>query len=197
MKVARISSSDVQKLSLYLSPRVFLQYSVIKMSKTMENLAAAFAGESQANRKYLAFAKRADNEGYSQIAKLFRAAAAAETVHAHNHLRIMGGINTTKENIMEAINGETYEFKTMYPGFLDVAADEGENQASWSFNIANEVEKIHAGLYQKASAALKNDKDLEKVEYYVCEVCGNTVEGSPPDKCPICNAGKKAFKKVE
>ena len=197
MKVARISSSDVQKLSLYLSPRVFLQYSVIKMSKTMENLAAAFAGESQANRKYLAFAKRADNEGYSQIAKLFRAAAAAETVHAHNHLRIMGGINTTKENIMEAINGETYEFKTMYPGFLDVAADEGENQASWSFNIANEVEKIHAGLYQKASAALKNDKDLEKVEYYVCEVCGNTVEGEPPDKCPICGAPKKMFKKIE
>ena len=193
MKVARISSSDVQKLSLYLSPRVFLQYSVIKMSKTMENLAAAFAGESQANRKYLAFAKRADNEGYSQIAKLFRAAAAAETVHAHNHLRIMGGINTTKENIMEAINGETYEFKTMYPGFLDVAADEGENQASWSFNIANEVEKIHAGLYQKASAALKNDKDLEKVEYYVCEVCGNTVEGEATDKCPICGAPKETF----
>ena len=163
----------------------------------MENLAAAFAGESQANRKYLAFAKRAEDEGYPQIAKLFRAAAAAETVHSHNHLRIMGGIKTTKENIMEAINGETYEFKTMYPGFLETAAEEGENQASWSFNIANEVEKIHAGLYQKASASLKKDSDLPAVEYYVCEVCGNTVEGNPPDKCPICNAGKKAFKKVE
>ena len=167
------------------------------MSKSIENLAAAFAGESQANRKYLAFATRADNEGYPQIAKLFRAAAAAETVHAHNHLRIMGGIKTTKENVMEAINGETYEFKTMYPDFLETAAEEGENQASWSFNIANEVEKIHAGLYQKASAALKNDSDLDKIDYYVCSVCGNTVEGHPPDKCPICNASKNAFNKVE
>lgn len=197
MKVAGVRTNKREKLSLYLSPRVFVQYSVIEMSKTMENLAAAFAGESQANRKYLAFAKRADDEGYPQIAKLFRAAAAAETVHAHNHLRIMGGIKTTKENIMEAINGETYEFKTMYPGFLDVAAEEGENQASWSFNIANEVEEIHAGLYQKASAALQKDSDLEKVDYYVCSVCGNTVEGNPPDKCPICKAGKKAFNKVE
>ena len=107
------------------------------------------------------------------------------------------GRPVTKENIMEAINGETYEFKTMYPEFLEVAAEEGENQASWSFNVANEVEKIHAGLYQKASAALEKDKDLESVDYYVCSVCGNTVEGTPPDKCPICNASKKAFKKVE
>ena len=167
------------------------------MSKTNENLAEAFAGESQANRKYLAFAKRAEDEGYPQIAKLFKAAAAAETVHAHNHLRIMGGIHNTKENILEAINGETYEFKTMYPRFLDVAAEEGENQASWSFNIANEVEKIHAGLYQKASAALEKDSDLEATDYYVCDVCGNTVEGNPPEKCPICKAGKKAFSKVD
>ena len=163
----------------------------------MENLATAFAGESQANRKYLAFAKRAEDEGYPQIAKLFKAAAAAETVHAHNHLRIMGGIHDTKENILEAIKGETYEFKTMYPEFLDVAAEEGENQASWSFNIANEVEKIHANLYKKASAALEKDSDLEATDYFVCEVCGNTVEGSPPDKCPICKAGKKAFTLVK
>lgn len=163
----------------------------------MENLAAAFAGESQANRKYLAFAKKAKDEGYPQIAKLFKAAAAAETVHAHNHLRIMGGIKSTKENIMEAINGETYEFKTMYPEFLDTAAEDGENQASWSFNIANEVEKIHADLYQKAAEALKINSDLKEEDYYVCEVCGNTVEGNPPEKCPICNAGVKAFKKVE
>lgn len=167
------------------------------MTKTMDNLAAAFAGESQANRKYLAFAKRADEEGFHQIAKLFRAAAAAETVHAHNHLRIMGGIHTTKENIQEAIDGETYEFKSMYPEFLEDAAEEGENQASWSFNIANEVEKIHANLYTKASGALRKDSDLETVDYYVCNVCGNTVEGNPPDKCPICKAGKKAFTKVE
>jgi rubrerythrin len=167
------------------------------MSKSKENLAAAFAGESQANRKYLAFAKRAEAEGYPQIGKLFKAAAAAETVHAHNHLRIMGGINTTKENLQEAIAGETYEFTKMYPGFLDVAAEEGENQASWSFNIANEVEKIHAGLYMKAAEALAADSDLKAVDYYVCDVCGNTVEGAPLDKCPICNAGVKAFTKVE
>ncbi len=167
------------------------------MSKTKENLKEAFAGESKANRKYLAFAKRAENEGYPQIAKLFKAAAEAETVHAHNHLRIMGGINSTKENIQEAIKGETYEFKTMYPEFLDVAAEEGENQASWSFNIANEVEKIHAGLYQKAAEALEKDTDLIETEYYVCSVCGNTVEDDVPDKCPICNARSKAFKKVE
>jgi len=184
-------------LSVYYSPFNMIQYSVIEMSKTMDNLAAAFAGESQANRKYLAFAKRADDEGYPQVAKLFRAAAAAETVHAHNHLRIMGGIHTTKENIMEAINGETYEFNDMYPDFLKVAEEEGEKQAVWSFDIANEVEKIHADLYKKASVALNKDSDLETVEYYVCSVCGNTVEGNPPDKCPICKAGKKAFDKVD
>ena len=184
-------------LSVYYSPFNMIQYSVIEMSKTMDNLAAAFAGESQANRKYLAFAKRADDEGYPQVAKLFRAAAVAETVHAHNHLRIMGGIHTTKENIMEAINGETYEFNDMYPDFLKVAEEEGEKQAVWSFDIANEVEKIHADLYKKASMALNKDSDLETVEYYVCSVCGNTVEGNPPDKCPICKAGKKAFDKVD
>lgn len=163
----------------------------------MESLAKAFAGESQANRKYLAFAKRAEAEGYIQIARLFRAAAEAETVHAHNHLRIMGGIKNTKENILEAIDGETYEFKHMYPEFLEIAAEEGENQASWSFNIANEVEKIHANLYQKASAALRNDSDLEAIDYYVCGVCGNTVEGNPPDKCPICKASAKVFQKID
>jgi rubrerythrin len=166
------------------------------MNKTKDNLKAAFAGESQANRKYLAFAKKAKDEGYPQIAKLFKAAAAAETVHAHNHLRILGGIRSTVENIEEAISGETYEFKTMYPEFLDVAAEEQENQASWSFNIANEVEKIHAKLYQKASEALKENRDLSAVEFFVCKVCGNTVENQPPEKCPICNASAKSFFKI-
>lgn len=170
---------------------------MINMSKSKENLAAAFAGESQANRKYLAFAKKAEEDGYPQIGKLFKAAAAAETVHAHNHLRIMGGINSTKENVLDAIAGETHEFTEMYPEFLEVAAQEGENQASWSFNIANEVEKIHAGLYTQAAKALESDADLKAVDYYVCKVCGNTVEGKPTDKCPICNAGAKSFFKVE
>jgi len=167
------------------------------MSKTKDNLKAAFAGESEANRKYLAFAKKADDEGYPQVAKLFRAAASAETVHAHNHLRIMGGIKSTAENLEKAIGGETYEFKEMYPGFLDVAAEEGENTASWSFNVANEVEKIHAGLYAKAAKSIKKSQDLPHVDYYVCKVCGNTVEGIPSDKCPICNAPAKSFFKVD
>jgi rubrerythrin len=168
----------------------------MEMTKTKENLKAAFAGESQANRKYLAFAKKAEDEGYPQVAKLFRAAAAAETVHAHNHLRIMGGIKSTAENLQEAVEGETYEFKTMYPEFLADAAEEGENQASWSFNIANEVEKIHAGLYKKAAEALKQKRDISQVESYFCKVCGNTVENKPPERCPICNAPAKSFDKV-
>ena len=167
------------------------------MSKTQENLAAAFAGESQANRRYLAFAKQAYKDGFPQIAKLFRAASAAETVHALNHLRIMGGIKSTAENLQEAINGETFEFTKMYPEYLEVAGEEGENQASWSFNIANQVEKIHAGLYKAAAEAIKNGNDLKQVDYYVCQVCGNTVENEPPEKCPICNAPAKSFLKIE
>ncbi|MCW4050949.1 MAG: rubrerythrin family protein [Candidatus Bathyarchaeota archaeon] len=167
------------------------------MGNTKENLGAAFAGESQANRKYLAFAEKADKEGYPQIAKLFRAAAAAETVHAHNHLRIMGGIHSTPENVQEAISGETYEFTKMYPEFLEVAAKEQENQASWSFNIANDVEKIHADLYTGAAEALKAGGDLPVVTYYVCNVCGNTVENTPPEKCPICNAPAASFDKID
>ncbi|HDY71002.1 MAG TPA: rubrerythrin family protein, partial [Nitrospirae bacterium] len=113
------------------------------MSKTEKNLRDAFAGESQANRKYLAFAKKAEEEGYGQAARLFRAAAEAETVHAHNHLRELGGIKTTKENLMEAIGGESYEFQNMYPQMIDDAKTEGNDGALRSFNLANEVEKIH------------------------------------------------------
>jgi len=165
--------------------------------KTMDNLRDAFAGESQANRRYLAFAKKAEQEGYPQAARLFRAAAEAETVHAHNHLRIMGGIKSTQENLQEAIGGETFEYKEMYPGYINTAAAEGNKEAGWSFNVANKVEEIHAGLYRKAADALKAGKDVPKVDYYVCKVCGNTVEESPPDKCPICGAPKTAFNKVE
>jgi rubrerythrin len=124
------------------------------MSKTEKNLAEAFAGESQANRRYLAFAKQADKEGYPQVAKLFRAAAEAETVHAHAHLKALGGIKTTAENLKEAIAGETHEFKSMYPGMIATAKEEGNKAAERSFAYANEVEKIHAGLYQKALDSL-------------------------------------------
>jgi rubrerythrin len=164
------------------------------MSKSEQNLKDAFAGESQANRKYLAFAEKADKEGYSQAARLFRAAAAAETVHAHSHLRALKGVGSTADNLKEAIAGETYEFQSMYPPMIDGAKEEGHKAAERSFTYANAVEKVHAGLYQKA---LDNLEDLEAVDYYVCSVCGHTVEGEPPDECPVCKVKKKAFFKVD
>ena len=160
---------------------------------TQDNLQAAFAGESQANRKYLAFAKKADEEGYSQIAKLFRAAAEAETVHALNHLAVMGGVSSTAENLKAAIEGETAEFTNMYPGFIEQANSEGKDDAKISFYGANEVEKIHAALYQKALDNLGNNGE---VDYYVCQVCGNTVEGQAPDSCPICGQPQSVFKLI-
>ncbi|MBY9007941.1 MAG: rubrerythrin family protein [Candidatus Lokiarchaeota archaeon] len=167
------------------------------MTKTKENLNAAFAGESQANRKYLAFAKKADQDEYHQIAKIFRAAAAAETVHAHNHLRVLGGIKSTIENIKEAIEGEHYEFTKMYPEFLKDAKEEKHEKAIRTFNYANQVEKVHHELYSKALAAAENDKKLETQEIYVCPICGYTIEGDAPDKCPVCGAVKKVFDKIE
>ena len=164
------------------------------MSKTQKDLMDAFAGESQVNRKYLAFAKKAEAEGYKQIAKLFRAAAEAETVHAHNHLREAGGIKSTKENLEAAISGETFEFEKMYPGMIADAKAEAKEGALKSFVYANEVEKVHAELYKKALAAIGSNPDTD---YYVCQVCGNTVEGQAPDECPICGAKKQAFKKVD
>lgn len=164
------------------------------MSKTENNLQEAFAGESQANRKYLAFAKKADAEGYKQVTKLFRAAAEAETIHAHNHLRELGGIKTTKENLEAALSGETHEFKDMYPQMIKDAQEEAVKGAERSFTYANEVEKIHAELYNKA---LENLGKNAETDYYVCSVCGNTVEGEAPDECPICKSKKPAFKKVD
>ncbi len=166
------------------------------MAKTDENLKAAFAGESQANRLYLAFAKKADEEGLTQIAKLFRAAAEAETVHAHNHLREMGQIKSPLENLGTAVSGETYEFKQMYPAFIDEAKKENNKAALQSFNYANQVEQIHAKLYQKAIDSLKSNQDLPKADMYVCPVCGNTFEGSVPDNCPICATEKNKFMKI-
>ncbi|HOD36570.1 MAG TPA: rubrerythrin family protein [Syntrophales bacterium] len=164
------------------------------MSKTEKNLKEAFAGESQANRKYLAFAKKAEQEGHPQVAKLFRAAAEAETVHAHAHLRELAGIRSTKENLEEAIAGESYEFQKMYPVMIEDAKTEGQKGALRSFEFANAVEKIHAGLYQKALDNLGKNPD---VTYYVCQVCGYTAENHAPDECPVCKAKKQAFKKVE
>jgi rubrerythrin len=164
------------------------------MSKTDKNLQDAFAGESQANRKYLAFAEQAEKEGLRQVAKLFRATAEAETVHALNHLRVMGSVKTTRENLEVAISGESYEFETMYPTMIEDAKTEGNKKAEISFNFANDVEKVHAALYKKA---LENLGRNEEVDYYICQVCGNTVEGEAPAKCPICGAKKEMFKKIQ
>ena len=165
------------------------------MSKTEDALKEAFAGESQANRKYLAFAAKADQEGYPQAARLFRAAAEAETIHAHNHLRVLKGIRSTRENIAEAVAGESHEFKAMYPAMIDAAKAEGNKQAEQSFQYANEVEKIHAGLYEEMLASLGKAGDA--YAYYVCPVCGYTAEKTAPETCPVCNTKGKMFRKVE
>lgn len=164
------------------------------MTKTKKNLAEAFAGESQANRKYLAFAQKADKEGYAQVARLFRAAAAAETVHAHSHLKVLGGIQGTRENLMNAVGGETHEFTDMYPRMIEEAVAEGNKRAQTGFTYANEVEKIHAQLYRKALEAMDS---LPETDYFVCDVCGNTVEGEPPEKCPVCGVTKDHFMKID
>lgn len=166
----------------------------VKGTQSEKDLLAAFAGESQANRKYLAFAKQADKEGHPQVAKLFRAAAEAETVHAHNHLRTLSGVNATAENLKEAISGETHEFKEMYPEMIGHAQKEKLKAAELTFNFANEVEKVHAALYQHA---LDNLDSLKEVDYHVCTVCGYTCENEPPDKCPVCMAKASAFFKVD
>ena len=167
------------------------------MEKTNKNLKDSFSGESQANRKYLAFANKADKEGFQQVAKLFRAAAHAETVHALNHLDVMNEINSTIDNLNAAVSGETFEFNEMYPNYIQIAKTEGNKKAVWSFDVANKVEQIHAGLFSDAIKILKNGKNLPSTDYYVCGVCGNTVEGSAPEVCPICGSKKEKFKKIE
>lgn len=164
---------------------------------TKENLAEAFAGESQANRKYLAFAKQAEVDGYPQVARLFRAAAHAETIHAHAHLRAMGGIKKTAENLAEAIEGEGFEFQKMYPPYLEEAQKEGDKLAEISFRNALAVEEVHHDLYQKAAAAVKSGGDLASRPVYVCEVCGNTVYDNAPDRCQVCSVPRERFTLID
>ena len=165
------------------------------MGKTDQFLKDAFAGESQANRRYLAFAAAADQEGYPQVARLFRAAAEAETVHAHNHLRALKGIKSTRENLLEAIAGETHEFKKMYPEMIEAAKSEGHKVGERSFNYANEVEKIHAQLYQKLLDGLVDPQD--NYPYYICPVCGLTAEKEAPDVCSVCGTKGKMFRRID
>ena len=164
---------------------------------TKENLQAAFAGESQANRKYLAFAKKAEADGFRQVAKLFRAAAGAETIHAHAHLRVMDGVKGTADNLKVAIEGEGYEFKTMYPKFIAEAEAEKNAAAAISFKHANAVEQVHFNLYTEALNAVSTGKDMAATSIFLCTVCGNTVAGAAPDQCPVCSSPKNKFSEVK
>ena len=167
------------------------------MGNTNENLQEAFAGESQANRKYLFFAEKADKSGQKQLARLFRAAAEAETVHARNHLKVLDGIKSDKENLEAAIGGEREEFTGMYPDFIEKAKAEGNSKAERSFDMANKVEKIHHEHFQAALKKLESGEPSKDAPYYVCQVCGNTVEGEAPERCPVCGAPRSRFKKID
>jgi rubrerythrin len=164
------------------------------MSKVIDDLQAAFAGESQANRRYLAFAQKADEEGLPQVARLFRAAAHAETIHAHNHLRVLGEVGTTAENLQAAINGENYEVVNMYPEFIQDAEAAADKKAARSFKLAWDVEKVHEDLYRKMLASLGQQTEL--FDYYVCPVCGYTHAASAPERCPVCGALGSRFEKI-
>jgi len=167
------------------------------MSNTQKNLEEAFAGESQASRRYLYFAEKADSEGHHQIARLFRAAVESETVHARNHLKAMDGIGSTGDNLKAAIEGESYEFTQMYPGFIEQAKAENNEKAEISFNYANKVEKVHHGLYRKALELLEAGKEAKAEPFFVCPVCGYTVAGEAPERCPVCGTPRSKFKRVE
>ena len=167
------------------------------MTDTEQNLQQAFAGESQANRRYLLFAEKADKEGYSQTARLFRAAAEAETVHARNHFDAMDGIGSTRDNLNAGVIGEHREFTSVYPPFIQQAIDDNYQRAQVTFEYANKVEQIHYNHFQEALKTLEADQQLKDEPYFVCQVCGNTVAGEAPEKCPICGAPASRFKKVE
>ena len=161
---------------------------------TIDNIKAAFAGESQANRKYLAFARKADEEGFAQVARLFRAAAHAETVHALKHFNTAGEVKSTSENLKTAISGEHYENTEMYPAFIKDAEAENNSAALRSFSWANEVEKVHESLYKEALSAL--GKPGETYDYYVCPFCGYTHARTAPEKCPVCGAPSSKFERI-
>lgn len=163
--------------------------------KTEENLRAAFAGESQANRRYLFYADKADKEGFPQVARLFRAAADAETSHARNHFDAMDGVGSTRDNLMAAIMGEHFEFTRMYPGYIAAAEAEQNGRGQRSFELANEVEQIHHRLFQAALEAVEAGRSATEEPYFVCQICGNTIAGDGPDKCPVCGAVRSFIKK--
>jgi len=163
---------------------------------SMENAMEAYTGESEANRKYLAFADQAESEGYKNIARLFRAASDAEAVHAKKLLKAMGRVKSTKENVQGSISGETHEYTSMYPGFLKEAEDEKKTDFALVFTYAMKAEEVHAGLYKEALNALNNKMDMSNRTVWLCPVCGNIFLGQAPEKCPICKAVRKVFREV-
>ncbi len=162
------------------------------MASTQDNLKEAFAGESQANRKYLAYAEQASKDGFPNVAKLFRTAAEAETIHAMGHLKAMDGVQSTAENLKDAMQGETYEHEEMYPPMITQAESEG-HKAKRMFNFAAKAEAVHAKLYEQALKAVQQGKDLDVGEIYLCPVCGHIEFGQAPDACPICSTKGEKF----
>lgn len=160
---------------------------------TTKNMQTAFAGESEANRKYTAFAKIADDQGYPQVAKLFRAAATAEGIHASNHMKVLGMLKSTEQNLKDSVEGEQYEFSTMYPNFIKTAKDAGQMEAAKSMEWAFEVEQLHNQMFRAALAKIENGENPSKVSYWVCKVCGNTIAGTPPQVCNICGTSNSFF----
>lgn len=168
-----------------------------KKDKTTENLEYALTGECRANRKYLAFAEIADKEGYPAVARLWRAAAAAEAIHANNHMRVLGMLKSTEENLRSAVTGEQYEFETMYPGFIKTAKEAGNPEAAKSMEYAFKVEQLHHKMFKEDLKELEEHKRPELVAYWICSVCGNTVPKSPPEICPICGSPKSKFFEIK
>jgi rubrerythrin len=162
---------------------------------TNVNLQSAFAGESQAHIRYANFAERAQKDGLANIARLFEAASASEQIHASNHLKALDGVQDTPSNLTAAAGGEEFEIEEMYPTYITVAEQQAEKRAQRSMQNALQAEKIHLGLYRNASANLTAGKDIGAVDYYVCPVCGYTMEGNPPDVCPVCGAKHDTFRK--
>ena len=164
------------------------------MKKTQENLMAAFAGESQANRKYLAFAEKADKEGYPNVARIYRAIAEAETAHALKHLEVAGEIGNTADNLEASVEGEEYEFTVMYPEFIDAAREEDQSRALKSFEFANEAEKVHGGIFSEMLSKVKEGQDQSVADVSLCPVCGWVGLDDIPERCPICNIPAKMFR---
>jgi rubrerythrin len=161
---------------------------------TQDNLREAFAGESQANRKYLAFAQKAKSEGFDKVSRLFQVVAEAETIHAFKHLQNLQGVGSTLDNLQAAIAGEHHEYTEMYPAFIAEAEAEGNQQARVSFHLANEVEKVHHGLYEKALQAVEQKSDIQTEAFFLCPVCGHVEENEAPGRCPVCGAPGSSFK---